>query len=122
MKLAAVAIVAALTIGCGSAGGGTTATGLRGLVKRGPITPVCRQGQPCDVPAPGVKLVFTRSGKVVATATTNAKGWYRITLRPGRYAVRTNRRGFERRTQPAATTVPRDRIVRRDFFIDTGIR
>jgi Carboxypeptidase regulatory-like domain len=124
MKTFALAVLTALTLGCGSAGsaGSGTASGLKGLVKRGPITPVCRIGVSCDAPAPGVKLVFTRSGKVVATATTNQKGWYRVTLRPGRYAVRTNRRGFERTTSPSAATVPRDRFARRDFHIDTGIR
>jgi hypothetical protein len=122
--IAALAALAALTLGCGSAGSADsgTATGLRGLVKRGPITPVCRVGVPCDEPARGVKLVFSRSGKVVATATTNQKGWYRVTLRSGRYAVRTNRRGYERRTSPSAATVPNNRVARRDFHIDTGIR
>jgi hypothetical protein len=122
--LGALAVLAALTLGCGSAGsaGSGTASGLRGLVKRGPITPVCRVGVPCEEPAHGVKLVFSRSGKVVATAVTNQKGWYRVTLRSGRYSVRTNRTGFERRTSPSAATVPSDRVARRDFHIDTGIR
>ena len=49
---------------------------------RGPTQPVCRVDEPCEEPARGVKLVFSRSGKVVARATTNQKGWYRVTLRP----------------------------------------
>jgi hypothetical protein len=124
MKTLVLAVFTALTLGCGSAGSADsgTATGLRGLVKRGPIMPVCRINVPCDEPARGVKLVFSRSGKVVATATTNQKGWYRVTLRPGRYSVRTNRPGFERRTSPSSATAPRDRVARRDFMIDTGIR
>jgi hypothetical protein len=124
MKTFAFALLATIALGCGSAGaaGDGTATGLRGLVKRGPITPVCRVGVPCNEPARGYKLVFSRSGKVVATATTNQKGWYRVTLRAGRYTVRTNRRGYERRTTPASATVRSDRMARRDFLIDTGIR
>jgi hypothetical protein len=127
MKTFAFALLAAIALGCGSAGsagsaGGGTATGLRGLVKRGPITPVCRVGVPCYEPARGYKLVFSRSGKVVATATTNQKGWYRVTLRPGRYAVRTNRTRYERRTSPSTVTARSDRMIRRDFTIDTGIR
>jgi hypothetical protein len=121
MKPFLVACVAALALGCGSAGGGTT-TGLQGRVMRGPITPVCRVGTPCTAPAPGVKLLFSRSGKVVASATTDKKGWYRVTLKPGRYSVRTNRKGFGSRTQPSAAAVPSDRVARRDFMIDTGIR
>jgi hypothetical protein len=120
-KAVGLAVVAGLALGCGTAGGGT-ATGLKGLVKRGPIMPVCRTNVPCDEPARGVKLVFSRSGKVVATATTDSKGWYRVLLRPGRYSVRTNRRGPERVAHPSAATVPSDRVKRRDFFLDTGIR
>jgi hypothetical protein len=121
MRPALIAAIAAFTLGCGSAGGGT-ASGLRGLVMRGPVTPVCRVGKPCDAPAPGVKLIFSRAGKAVATATTDKKGWYRITLKPGRYSVRTNRPGFERRAQPSSATVHSGRVGRTDFFIDTGIR
>jgi hypothetical protein len=121
VRAVALAAVAAVALGCGSAGGGT-ASGLRGLVKRGPVTPVCRANQPCEAPAPGVKLLFSRSGKVAATATTNSKGWYRVTLRPGRYSVRTNLRRFGTRPQPASVAVPSGRVARRDFFVDTGIR
>lgn len=121
MRPVLVACVAALALSCGSAGGGVT-TGLQGRVLRGPITPVCYVGKPCYAPAPGVKLLFSRSGKVVARATTNTKGWYRVTLRPGRYSVRTNQKGFAGRTQPSAARVPTDRVARRDFKIDTGLR
>lgn len=120
--LAAIGTLAALALGCGSAGGGTT-TGLRGLVKRGPTMPVCRVGVPCDEPARGVKLKFSRSGKVVGTATTNDRGWYRVTLRAGRYSVSTNAK-VPPGTGPAprVVTVEKGRMKRRDFFIDTGIR
>jgi hypothetical protein len=121
-KFAALGALAALALGCGSAGGGTT-TGLRGLVKRGPIMPVCRIGVPCDEPARGVKLKFSRSGKVIATATTNDRGWYHVTLRAGRYSVSTNSKAApETRPQPRAVTVQAGLMKRRDFFIDTGIR
>jgi len=33
-----------------AASSGTTGSGLYGVVKKGPITPVCRQGVPCDAP------------------------------------------------------------------------
>jgi hypothetical protein len=121
MRAFLIAAAAALTLGCGSAGGGVT-TGLQGRVMRGPITPVCHVGKPCTAPAPGVKLYFSRSGKVAATATTDKKGWYHVTLKPGRYSVRTNRRAFESKPQPATATVPSDRVARRDFMLDTGIR
>jgi hypothetical protein len=120
-KAVLLALITTLALGCGSASGGS-ATGLRGLVKRGPVTPVCRVGVPCSEPARGVKLVFTRSGKIVATATTNRKGWYRVTLPAGRYLVRTNQKGPEFRPQPNKATASAGTVKRRDFYLDTGIR
>ena len=86
MKTLGFAVLATLVLGCGSAGGGTAtsgeaASGLNGRVMRGPTMPVCYVGRPCDEPARGVKLIFSRSGKVVARTTTNQKGRYRIALR-----------------------------------------
>ena len=119
-KVVALGAFIALAIGCASAGGGTTATGFRGYVKRGPTMPVCRVGVPCTAPARGVKLRFSRAGKVAATATTNDRGWYRVVLRAGRYSVGINAKGdaFGPRTVTART----GRVTRRDFLIDTGIR
>ena len=118
-KIVTLGALAALTIACGSAGGGT-ATGLRGYVKRGPTMPVCRVGVPCTAPAPGVKLRFSRAGKIVATATTNNRGWYRVVLRAGRYSVGMNSKGDA--YGPRSATVQTGRMTRRDFLIDTGIR
>lgn len=121
-KAVGVTVLATLVLGCGSAGGGTAAGGLKGRVMRGPTTPVCRVGVPCEEPARGVKLIFTRSGKVIGRATTNQKGYYRIALRSGAYSVRTDQRGFEKMPSPSRVTVPRDRFKRVVFHIDTGIR
>ena len=121
-KLVALAALAILALGGGSALGGTNTTGLRGYVKRGPTMPVCRVGVPCTEPAPGVKLFFSRSGKVAATAITNKKGWYRVTLRPGRYTVRTNKKGPQAMPQPRTATVQTSSMRRRDFLLDTGLR
>ena len=58
-KLVAFAALAALAIGCGSAGGGTC-DGLHGYVKRGPTMPVCRVGVPCTAPARGQAHLLAR--------------------------------------------------------------
>jgi hypothetical protein len=118
-KVVAFVALAALVIGCGSAGGGT-ATGLRGYVKRGPTMPVCRVGVPCTAPAKGVKLRFSRAGKVVATATTNDKGWYRVVMRAGSYSVSMSAKGSA--FGPRTARVQSGKMTRRDFLIDTGIR
>lgn len=119
-KAVALAVLVVLAFGSASAGGASP-TGLRGKVMRGPIMPVCRIGVPCDEPARGVRLVFYRSGKVVARATTNRKGWYWVTLRPGRYAVSTINPRVARNFSPKSATVPKG-LKRQDFHIDTGIR
>jgi hypothetical protein len=120
-KVLGLALFVALAFGCGSAGG-VTATGLRGKVMRGPTQPVCHVSEPCEAPARGVRLVFYRSGKVVGRATTNQKGWYRVTLRPGRYTVGTQNPRVSRNLSPKTATVPTSTVRRVDFDIDTGIR
>jgi len=117
-----LAVLTTLALGCGSAAGGGASEGLKGRVMRGPTMPVCRVGVPCEEPARGVKLVFTRAGKVVGRTTTNQKGYYRIALRSGPYSVRTDRRGAEKTPSPSRVTVPSDRFKRVVFHIDTGIR
>ena len=121
MRILAIAVTTfALAVPATSA---TTPSGLRGIVRRGPVTPVCRVAVPCDEPAAGVVLVFSQSGRVVARATTGRAGGYRLVLRPGRYAVRTTRRtGIGSGVMPGSVLVPRGRVARVDFEIDTGIR
>ena len=115
-------LVAAVTLSAGTASGATV-SGLRGLVKRGPIMPVCRLDQPCDEPAANVRLVFLRNGVVVSRARTSATGWYRVVLAPGRYAVRLpGKPALGRNVKPQTARVSRGRYSRVDFSIDTGIR
>jgi hypothetical protein len=97
-------------------------TGLHGTVRRGPLTPVCRVGQPCDGPA-HVTLVFSRAGRVAGRVHTRNDGSYRIRLRTGRYTVRTDSPSvFERMPRPSTATVPSVGYRRVNFNIDTGIR
>ena len=42
------------------------ASGLHGVVMRGPTTPVCRVGVPCSEPAAGATIGFDRNGRRVA--------------------------------------------------------
>ena len=120
-KAVGLALLVAFAFGCGSAGAGT-ATGLRGKVMRGPTQPVCRVNEPCEEPAKGVRLVVYRAGKLVGGATTNQKGWYRVTLRPGRYTVSTMNPRVARSLSPKRASVPKTGMKRQDFDIDTGLR
>lgn len=94
---------------------------LHGTVTRGPITPVCQEGKPCDGPAAKMTLFFTRSGTRTST-TTDAQGHYRLKLKAGVYTVRTNQKVFGRMPKPDTARVVAGRDRRVDFFVDTGIR
>jgi hypothetical protein len=118
--------LAALALGSTVAGAATsvnTVSGLRGIVTRGPTTPVCQDSEPCEEPAPGVVLQFRRAGSLVAQTRTGSAGGYRVKLRPGTYAVTTpTRPRVGTGLTPRAARVPRGRVARVDFHIDTGIQ
>jgi hypothetical protein len=117
--LAALAVLVAAS----SASATTSSSGLRGLVTRGPIVPVCTVELPCDAPAKNVTLVFARNGRIVRRATTNDQGRYRVRLAPGLYAVRLQvKQQIGRGLEPERARVVANRFRRVDFSIDTGIR
>jgi hypothetical protein len=121
MRRIAVALAVAATLGS-TAAAGSTASGLRGLVMRGPITPVCVAEQPCDAPARGFTLRFSRGGEVAGRVTTDSAGRDRIRLAPGRYSVRIGRKGSFKVPDPDTVNVRTGRFIRVGFKIDTGIR
>ncbi|MEP7224591.1 MAG: hypothetical protein ABI783_06510 [Actinomycetota bacterium] len=97
-------------------------SGLRGLVTRSPIVPVCMEGVPCSAPAKNTPLVFSRIGISVRTRT-DGTGHYRVTLAPGWWNVRTIRPlQIGSGISPSRIRVfdARYRVVNLD--IDTGIR
>ena len=124
MRVLAVTL-AALAFGSTLAGAATPTrltSGLRGVVMRGPVRPVCDDSKPCDEPAPGVVLRFKRDGRVVARVTTGSGGRYRVLLRPGRYAVSTPNGRPVGGLSPRLVRVPSGRVARVNFHIDTGIQ
>ena len=95
------------------------ATGVRGLVLRGPTKPVCPAEQPCTAPAKKVVLHFV--GKYTSGWTrTDATGHYALALVPGVYAVKIPSAKFGYR--PRGVTVRANRMSVLDITIDTGIR
>ncbi len=93
--------------------------GLRGVVMQGPTKPVCID-DPCEEPARGILLEFTRDGKVVAQVKTTNTGTYSVRLKAGSYAVRVPRQRIGTGLSPRVVHVPRGRIARVDFHLDTG--
>jgi|tagenome__1003787_1003787.scaffolds.fasta_scaffold20537935_2 hypothetical protein len=110
----------AAAVSCSSGGAGT-ASGLHGLVTRGPTAPVCRTGVPCSRPAAHVVVQFVREGRVAGTARTDAKGGYRIVLPADAYTLRIARR-FGVSISPKQALVRTAAMRRLDLRIDTGIR
>ncbi len=100
----------------------TGKSGLRGVVMRGPTSPVCRLDQPCDAPAAKLVLLFKQAGRVVARTTTGPQGGYRIALKPGRYVVTTATRTIGTGLTPRAVVVRRARFARVDFHLDSGLQ
>jgi hypothetical protein len=88
---------------------------------RGPTQPVCQAGQPCDEPAVGLTLTFTRNG-TSKSVRTNRRGEYRIALAPGTYSIRTDADQFGRIPEPSRVRIRANTHNRLDLFVDTGIR
>ena len=124
MKVVFSALSLALVIVAG-AGAQTAAlsSGLRGVVVRGPIAPVCVAEEPCTEPARNVTLLFSRNSRIVGRAVTDTAGRYRVRLPVGVYAVRRpGSMGIGRGIEPNHARVSAGRFSRVDFSIDTGIR
>ena len=124
MRAAALAtLVAALAV-VGSAPAAKRAppkpSGLYGQVTRGPVTPVCRVGVPCDEPAANATFLLIRKGQS-HRVRADANGRYRIRLAPGRYIVSHNNWG-PRNIKPPSALVPYGRYARVNIYMDTGIR
>ena len=104
---------------------GTSAAPASGAVRlRDPpqLAPVCVEGQPCDRPAVGLLLRFSRDGRVVGRATTDRAGYYSVRLARGVYAISTAP-GFQRsRITPRAVRILPGRRARVDFEIDMRLQ
>jgi len=91
---------------------------VHGTVRIGPVTPVCKQGVPCDKPAAHVRLTFTHR-TTHRQVTTDSRGRYHLSLASGTWTVKAN---AGMRMAPIRIVVPRAVSWRRNFSIDTGIR
>lgn len=112
----------ALVIG-GAAAGAAPTPNVRGTLYRGPVTPVCVIEVPCERPAPGLTLVFARSGKEPVTVVTGRLGQFGVRLVPGRYDIRLLKPvRIGRGLSPRTVRVPAAGVVRLRLHLDTGIR
>ncbi len=95
---------------------------LHGIVMRGPITPVCMVGKPCDAPAANLSLRFTRATATVLVRT-DSHGRYRVHLAAGVWAVSTAKAPtIGRGVEPRSVRVRAGVDSRIDLHVDTGLR
>jgi hypothetical protein len=99
----AVAISMALA---GAASAATPAPNVVGVFVR-PAVVNCDPNEPCDPPAVGLALVFTRNGHVVARVRVGATGRFALHLTAGRYTVRAAPPPTSGALTPATFRVPR---------------
>ena len=118
MKVLLTTLVVVLLATAAGAAGATSRSGLRGSVMLSPASPVCKAGTPCTRPAAHALIKFWRKGRVVGQTRSDARGRYRIALRPRTYGVTSG----EGRIKPARVTVATDSYRRMTFTIDTGVR
>lgn len=108
------------TDGAGSGG----ASGIRGVVVAGPQCPVESAQSPCpDAPLTKTEVQVKRSGNVVATATSDETGAFRVALPPGTYSVEavTDMGGIGY-ARPVEVTVTDGAFAQVSVVVDTGIR
>mgnify|MGYP001151771616 CR=1 FL=1 len=123
MRVTVVVLIAlAPVLGFAGAADAGHASGLRGLVLRGPTKPVCIGDDSCEEPARGMLLQFRRSGVTVAEVRTNRNGWYHVELPAGTYGVKAPARRIGSGLTPRTVRVLRAQILRVDLHLDTGIQ
>ncbi len=105
-------------------GAGSTETGvITGVVKLGPIMPVCREDVPCDGVYKGAKVVLrTPGGQVVQRATADDKGEFRMDATAGRFEVGVEVDGPMPSCTPAQVSVKARESVHVEIDCDSGIR
>jgi hypothetical protein len=121
-RITLIAVLATLSAFGMTSADATSQSGLRGLVTRSPIMPVCREGVPCAAPAKDTRIVFFRKGSRVRTRT-DSTGHYWVVLAPGWWNLRTAaplRIGSGISPRSVRVVAGRFRVVNLD--IDTGIR
>ena len=96
---------------------------IAGLVKLGPIMPVCREGVPCDGVYQGAKIVLrSPGGQVVERATADDKGEFRMDAAAGRYEVAVDVEVPLPRCTPVPVFVAAATTARVEIDCDSGIR
>ena len=85
-RVSLLALIVAVAAACDQPLSPTVDTGLTGVVVRGPITPVCEIGRPCDAPFSAAFDVYENARRV-AGFRSDADGRFTVMLPAGIYRV-----------------------------------
>lgn len=119
-----IAVLSAAVMTLGACGGGPLETGvIEGVVKLGPIMPVCQVGVPCDGVYKGAKVVLrTPAGQSVKHATTGDAGEFRMDAPVGGFQVAVEVPGPMPTCTVVDVTVKARETVQVAIDCDSGIR
>jgi len=100
------------------------ASGIRGVVTRGPLCPVVREGESCPdaLYATDVFVYHAGSDRVFAATQSGADGTFSVSLPPGDYIVNAKNDGISNICSPVSVSVGPDEMESVDISCDTGIR
>jgi hypothetical protein len=114
---------AAMLLSCAPAINNTPDTGLQGQVIRGPITPVCKENEPCDAPFSAWFSVL-KNDREVSRFQSDIHGEFAIALDPGIYTIVPDSSAplMAPQQQRKAVEVRRESITHVTLHFDTGIR
>ena len=94
-----------------------------GVVKLGPIVPVCRESEPCDGVYKGAKvLVRAMQGGAVHRTTAGDDGTFWVDVLPGRHEVSVEVAGPLPHCAPVEVAVASGATSRVEIDCDSGIR
>jgi hypothetical protein len=95
-------------------------TGLEGTARRGPIQPVCREGEPCDAPFQA-GFTLRQGDRVMVRFASDSTGHFLVHVAPGAYVVVPDE-PIGIGPQALEVTVEGDGLTHVDLTFDTGIR
>ena len=99
---------------------GRNKTGLEGIASRGPVQPVCREGEPCDAPLEA-SFTLQQNGHEVARFASDSSGHFLVYAAPGTYVVVPDE-PIGLGPQTPEVTVGSEGLTHFDLAFDTGIR
>jgi hypothetical protein len=117
-------VAACAALGCRmTTGPVATSSGVQGRVLRGPVTPVCVVGVPCDAPF-AASFSVRQDGRTVATFRSDSTGAFLVWLPAGTYLIVPDAGApiIDPGAQGKSVVVRPGAITTVELTFDTGIR